>query len=268
MHHGYWPDGGREGRGEKSNAEAQVDLIDAVLTFAGIDGSSSEIDSMVDVGCGIGGSSRHIVSKKGFENTTAVGITLSPKQAARANELAREQGLESRASFRVADALDQPFDDGSFDLVWSLESGEHMPDKRRFVGELARVASPNGKGTVVVATWVHRDLSADEADLTKKEKKLLDKINRAYYLPPWCSGADYEALFKDAGLVDIKREDWSSDVAPFWGDVIRSALTVRGVVGLIKAGWGTIKGALAMPLMSKGFKRGLIKFVVITGKTK
>ena len=32
---------------------------------------------------------------------------------------------------QVADALHQPFADNKFDLVWSLESGEHMPDKRR-----------------------------------------------------------------------------------------------------------------------------------------
>jgi hypothetical protein len=31
---------------------------------------------------------------------------------------------------QVADALDQPFPDNAFDLVWSMESGEHMPDKR------------------------------------------------------------------------------------------------------------------------------------------
>ena len=50
-----------------------------------------------------------------------------------------------KVSLRVADALDQPFPSGSFDLVWSLESGEHMPDKARFVGELVRVAAPGGK---------------------------------------------------------------------------------------------------------------------------
>jgi len=32
---------------------------------------------------------------------------------------------------QVADALEQPFPDGQFDLVWSMESGEHMPDKRK-----------------------------------------------------------------------------------------------------------------------------------------
>jgi len=261
MHHGFYPRG--TDRKSKTNAQAQVDLIDAVLTFAGV---TEDVKEMVDVGCGIGGSSRHVAVK--FPRARATGITLSPKQAARANELARAQGLGDRATFRVADALKQPFADGAFDLVWSLESGEHMPDKRAFVNELARVAAPQGKGTVVVATWVHRDLEEGETDLTKKELKLLGKINRAYYLPPWCSGADYRALFESAGLTDIRSEDWSPDVAPFWGEVIKSALTPRGVVGLLRAGWGTIKGALAMPLMARGFKKGLIKFVVITGKTR
>jgi ubiquinone/menaquinone biosynthesis C-methylase UbiE len=41
----------------------------------------------------------------------------------------------AQASFQVADALKQPFPDGQFDLVWSMESGEHMPNKPK-VNEL------------------------------------------------------------------------------------------------------------------------------------
>jgi hypothetical protein len=67
------------------------------------------------------------------------------------------------------------------------------------------------------------------------------RINRAYYLPPWCSGADYEALLAEAGLAAIRRDDWSASVAPFWGAVIRSALSVKGIRGLFGAGWKTIK---------------------------
>ena len=36
-----------------------------------------------------------------------------------------------QVSFQVADALDQPFPDGQFDLVWSMDSGQHMPDKKK-----------------------------------------------------------------------------------------------------------------------------------------
>ena len=59
-----------------------------------------------------------------------------------------------RLSMQVADALQQPFSDKSFDLIWSLESGEHMPDKQRFVGELVRVCAPGGR--IIIVTWCHR----------------------------------------------------------------------------------------------------------------
>lgn len=39
--------------------------------------------------------------------------------------------IDLQVSFLVADALEQPFPDAQFDLVWSMESGEHMPDKRK-----------------------------------------------------------------------------------------------------------------------------------------
>lgn len=107
---------------------------------------------VVDVGCGLGGSSRHILDR--YPGSEARGITLSPVQADRANVMTREAGLGDRAAFQVADALSQPFPDGSFDLVWSLESGEHMPEKETFVRELARVALPGGR--IIIVTWCHR----------------------------------------------------------------------------------------------------------------
>jgi hypothetical protein len=39
--------------------------------------------------------------------------------------------VTEQVTLQVADALEQPFPDGQFDLVWSMESGEHMPDKRK-----------------------------------------------------------------------------------------------------------------------------------------
>ena len=164
----------------------------------------------------------------------------------------------------MADALRQPFADGSFDLVWSLESGEHMPDKRKFVGELCRVCAPGGR--VIVVTWCHRVLAAGEAGLREEEQELLDRICEAYYLPAWCSIEDYRRLFEENGFADIRTDDWSDLVAPFWGRVIQSAFTSRGFAGLLKAGWTTIKGALVMPLMAEGFQMGTIKFALITAR--
>ena len=73
-------------------------------------------------------------------------------------------------------------------------------------------------------------------------------------------------LMTEAGLQNVKRDDWSADVAPFWGKVIRSALTLRGVTGLLRSGFKTVRGAAAMPLLAAGFRRGVIKFVLVTGE--
>lgn len=158
--------------------------------------------------------------------------------------------------------MDMPFADNSFDLVWSLESGEHMPDKEQFVNELFRVATPGGR--IIIVTWCHRDLEENETGLTRKEEKLLAKINRAYYLPRWCSVNDYVGLLEKQGATDIRREDWSYIIAPFWKAVIKSSLNFKSVMGLLKSGFSTQRGAYAMLLMLRGFNKGLIKFGLIT----
>ncbi|OIW11149.1 hypothetical protein TanjilG_22956 [Lupinus angustifolius] len=265
MHHGFY-DPNSTNVSLSDHRAAQIRMIENALTFASLNSSTSDEvstnkwpKSIVDVGCGIGGSSRYLAKKFG---ATSTGITLSPVQAARANSLAAAQQLADKVSFQVADALKQPFPDGQFDLVWSMESGEHMPDKTKFVGELARVAAPGG--TIIIVTWCHRDLGPAEESLKPWEQNLLKKICDAFYLPAWCSTADYVRLLESLSLQDIKSEDWSSYVAPFWPAVIRSALTWKGLVSLLRSGLKTIKGALAMPLMIEGYQKGLIKFSIIT----
>lgn len=49
----------------------------------------------------------------------------------------------AKVSFQVADALEQPFPDGQFDLVWSMESGEHMPDKRKVLSLCKTACTPS-----------------------------------------------------------------------------------------------------------------------------
>ncbi|CAI9783189.1 unnamed protein product [Fraxinus pennsylvanica] len=255
MHHGFYePDSSVSLSDHRS---AQIRMIEEALRFASI--SDDPPRQIVDVGCGIGGSSRYLARKYGAR---CQGITLSPVQAQRAQALAAAQGLGDKVSFQVADALDQPFQDGQFDLVWSMESGEHMPDKTKFVNELARVAAPGG--TIIIVTWCHRDLSPSEESLRPEEKELLNKICNAFYLPAWCSTTDYVKLLESLSLQDIKAADWSENVAPFWPAVIKSALTWKGITSLLRSGWKTIKGALAMPLMIEGYKKGLIKFAIIT----
>ena len=51
-------------------------------------------------------------------------------------------------------------------------------------------------------------------------------------------------------MQNIKTADWSEEVAPFWGAVIKSAVSADGIKGLFKAGWTTIKVHLSPDLVS------------------
>lgn len=61
-------------------------------------------------------------------------------------------------------------------------------------------------------------------------------------------------------------DDWSDAVAPFWMEVIRTALTPEGLRGVLQAGKKTVLGAAVMPLMALGYRIGTIKFNIITAE--
>ena len=261
MHHGYY---GKNGNYKLDRRQAQIELIEELLLWSGctvnrINDRNNPPENVIDVGCGIGGSTLHLAQKFGCQ---ATGITLSPVQASRAKERAIEAGLDNQVKFEVANALDMPFADNSFDLVWSLESGEHMPDKAKFLSECYRVLKPGGK--IIFATWCHRETSSLAGELTSDEIAHLKEIYRVYCLPYVISLSEYRAIATECGFNNLKADDWSTAVAPFWDVVIDSAITPQAVMGLVQAGWQTIQGALSLNLMSRGYDRGLIRFGLIT----
>jgi tocopherol O-methyltransferase len=251
MHHGYY---GADGTVKKDRRQAQIDLIEELLKWTGV----QQAENILDVGCGIGGSSLYLAEKF---NARATGITLSPVQAARATERAREARLDARTQFQVTDAQATPFADNSFDLVWSLESGEHMPDKTKFMQECYRVLKPGG--TLIMVTWCHRPI--ENSPLTADEQKHLEDIYRVYCLPYVISLPEYEAIARQLSLQNLRTADWSQAVAPFWNVVIDSAFTPKAILGLLFSGWTTIQGALSLGLMRRGYERGLIRFGLLCG---
>jgi len=254
MHHGYY---GPTGEERKDRRQAQIDLIEELLTWANI----YQAEQILDVGCGIGGSSLYLAEKF---NANATGITLSPVQAERARQRSQSAGLAERTQFLVADALEMPFPDHSFDLVWSLESGEHMPDKQQFMQECYRVLKPGG--TLMMATWCHRPIAPPQSPLSADEQAHLEKIYQVYCLPYVISLPEYETIAQTLGFQTIRTVDWSAAVAPFWKVVIDSAFTPAALLGLLRSGWTTIQAALSLGLMSRGYERGLVRFGVLTAK--
>jgi tocopherol O-methyltransferase len=257
MHHGYY---GPEGNLSKERRQAQIDLIEEFLRWGMGFSEPSQFSKILDVGCGIGGSTLYLAEKFQAE---ATGITLSPVQANRATERAQNAQLGQQVNFQVANALEMPFEDDSFDLLWSLESGEHMPNKQQFLRECYRVLKPGG--LFLMATWCHRPVSPTAPELTDDERKHLAEIYRVYALPYVISLPEYEAMAVKVGFDNIHTADWSKAVAPFWNIVIDSAFDFKSILGLLSSGWTTIQAALSLGLMSQGYERGLIKFGLLRG---
>jgi len=257
MHHGYYPS-----PDYSDHKAAQVDMIDRAVDWAyGNDLSHKTPKNMIDVGCGVGGSSRHISQRFGCSGK---GISLSPFQIQKANDFTKTARLDDRLQYMVADAMKMPFDANTFDLTWSMESGEHMPDKEQFMKELIRVTAPGGR--IIIVTWCHRELNDNETSLSDKEQRLLNKINDAYYLPDWVPPSKYMQLATSMGLEDVRQDDWSQFIAPFWPAVFFSSLVPRNFFRLLRTGKTTIKGAIATLWMLRGFKKNVVKFALITGR--
>ncbi len=170
IHLGYYTKEEMEAGYKKKNfIQAKYDFVDEMMKLGGISVDVDDGAKVLDVGCGVGGTSRYLAKK--MPNAEVTGITLSPNQVKRATELAEEQNVPN-AKFTVMNALEMDFPDNSFDIVWACESGEHMPDKEAYINEMMRVLKPGGK--YVMATWCQRDdrqVPFDEKD--KRDLKFL-----------------------------------------------------------------------------------------------
>jgi MPBQ/MSBQ methyltransferase len=97
---------------------------------------------VLDVGCGLGGSVRYLASE---HQCQVVGIDLTKEYVDVANALADLVGLKHMVEFRQGSALDMPFDDSSFDVVWTEHVQMNIANKRAFYAEIARVLAPRGR---------------------------------------------------------------------------------------------------------------------------
>jgi ubiquinone/menaquinone biosynthesis C-methylase UbiE len=127
---------------------------------------------VLDVGCGIGGPSRYLASKFGCQIT---GLDLTPEFVALAGMLAQRTRLADKVTYRQGNALDLPFPDASFDIVWSQNAAMNIADRDRLYGEMQRVLRPSGRLAL-------QDAAAGPG-------------GEPYYPTPWASDKSISFLF-------------------------------------------------------------------------
>lgn len=97
---------------------------------------------VLDVGAGLAGPARFLAQRYGVQ-VTALDATARFCRAA--EMLTRGTGLADRVHIVEGDALALPFQDDSFDLVWTQAVTQNVADKGSFLGEIARVLRPGGR---------------------------------------------------------------------------------------------------------------------------
>jgi SAM-dependent methyltransferase len=96
---------------------------------------------VLDVGGGLGGPARTLAVEFGCRVTS---IDLTATYVDAAEMLTAKLGLGGRVTHRVANALALPFDDASFDVVWTQNSGMNIADKAGLYAGFRRVLRPGG----------------------------------------------------------------------------------------------------------------------------
>jgi MPBQ/MSBQ methyltransferase len=238
---------------QKDFLTAKSDFVHEMVRWGGLDKLPAGT-TVLDVGCGIGGSSRILGRDYGFAVT---GITISPQQVQRAQELTPQ---ELNVQFRVDDAMALSYPDGSFDVVWSIEAGPHMPDKAVFAKELMRVLKPGGM--LVVADWNQRD--DRQIPLNLWEKPVMQQLLDQWSHPAFSSIEGFSELLAATGFVqgNVTTADWTEQTLPSWIDSIWQGIArPKGLVSFGLSGF--IKSLREVPtilLMRLAFGQGLCRF--------
>ena len=112
---------------------------------------------ILDVGCGIGGPARMLASEFGCHIT---GIDITEEFIETAKLLTKLVGLDDLVKFIHEDALNLPFENDSFDVVWTQHVQMNIRDKEKFYAEIKRVLNPGGRFIYYdIFTRSHEDLT-------------------------------------------------------------------------------------------------------------
>jgi sarcosine/dimethylglycine N-methyltransferase len=102
----------------------------------------SPTTKVLDLGSGYGGAARFLARTFGCRVTC---LNVSEVENGRNRELNREQGLSHLVEVVDGSFEDLPFEDNSYDVVWSQDALLHSGDRGRAMEEAVRVLRPGGE---------------------------------------------------------------------------------------------------------------------------
>ena len=181
--------------GEGFMSPGGTDEVDRYL--AGIDIASQTV---LDIGCGLGGVDLHLVQRHDAAKVT--GIDIDQPLIERCRQLADKYGVSSKLDFQCVEPGPLPFADASFSIVTSKDSIIHIADKKALAADIFRVLKPGG--WFVASDW----LAGYEGEPSPEMKEYLVAEALDFGL---ASAAGYEEALRAAGFTDIgviDRNEW------------------------------------------------------------
>ncbi|TSE12664.1 methyltransferase domain-containing protein [Mesorhizobium intechi] len=170
-----------------------------------VEGLSLEGKTILDIGCGSGGITLHLVECHGVAHATGFDVERPVIEAARRR--AAEHGLSGRVSFVQAPPGPLPFADRSFDAVFSKDALLHVSDKEGLFAEIFRVLKPGG--VFAASNW----MIGHDSDPSPEMTAYIAAEGLSFAM---ASPARYAQAMRRAGFADVTVRDrniWYREVA-------------------------------------------------------
>lgn len=154
---------------------------------------------VLDVGCALGGPARFLAENYECHVT---GLDATDSMLEEASKRNKSAGLDGMIELRLGNALDMPFGDGTFDVIWGQDAWCYMSDKEQLIKECARVIKP--QGTLAFTDWLETD------NFDPAEKEMLFSV---LTMPNMQTLSGYAGLLEENGFEILEREDLNDDFA-------------------------------------------------------